>query len=73
VVAIESGNVLGNENATSVLLEAGSELDRDIWDKLLMLAAEHDLIVYPRVALKQGLLSIRYKSEDQFSLHKVVK
>jgi hypothetical protein len=34
IIAIESGNVLGNENAASILLEAGAELDPDIWDKL---------------------------------------
>lgn len=52
LVAIESGNVLSNENATAVLLEAGAQLDLDIWEKLLILAADHDLIVYPRIALK---------------------
>lgn len=43
---------MSNENATAVLLEAGSQLDLDIWEKLLILAADHDLIVYPRIALK---------------------
>jgi hypothetical protein len=73
VVSIESGNVLDNENATSILLEAGSHLDRDIWDKLLILAADHDLIVYPRIANKLGILSLRYKNDESFSLHKVIK
>mmetsp|Transcript_24550 Transcript_24550/g.21789 ORF Transcript_24550/g.21789 Transcript_24550/m.21789 type:complete len:84 (+) Transcript_24550:790-1041(+) len=73
LIAIETGNVLGNENPTSVLLEVGSQLDRDLWDKLLILSADHDLIVYPRIAMKQGLLSLKYKDEDKFSLHRVVK
>jgi len=73
LVAIESGNVLGNENTTSLLLEVGSHLDKDIWDKLLILAADHDLIVYPRIAIKQNILSLRYKDEDHFSIHKVIK
>ena len=73
LVAIETGNVLGNENATSTLLEVGSHLDRDLWDKLLILSADHDLIVFPRISMKQGLLSLKYKKEDKFSLHKVVK
>lgn len=65
--------MLENENATSILLETGSQLDSDIWDKLLILSANHDLIVYPRIALKQGLLRLRYKNEENFSLHKVIK
>lgn len=73
LVAIESGNVLGEENAASILLETGSELDKDIWDKLLLLSVEHDLIVYPRIAFKRNLLSLKYRNEDSFSLHKVVK
>jgi len=73
LVAIETGNVLGNENATSVLLEYGAQLDKDLWDKLLILSVDHDLIVYPRIALKNGTLSLKFKGEERFSLHKVVK
>ena len=73
IIAIESGNVLGNDNATSILLEAGAELDPDIWDKLCLLAAEHDLMVYPRLAHKHGYLNIKYRNELTFSLYKVIK
>lgn len=73
LVSIESGNVLGNENTTSILLESGTLLDSDIWDKLLLLSADQDLIVYPRIALKQGILRIKFKGDDKFSLHKVIK
>ena len=73
LVAIETGNVLGNENPTSILLEAGSQLDRDLWDKLLILSADHDLIVYPRIAMKQNILSLKYKNDEKFSLHRIIK
>lgn len=73
LVAIESGNVLDNENAASVLLQAGAELDKDIWDKLLVLSADHDLIVYPRIAHKREILSLKFRDEDRFSIHKIVK
>lgn len=37
-LAIEAGNVFGEENACICLLERGSELEEDIWHKLLILA-----------------------------------
>ena len=73
LVSIESGNVLGNENTSSVLLENGTLWDNDIWDKLLLLSADQDLIVYPRIAFKQGILKLKYRGDDRFSIHKVVK
>ena len=55
------------------MLENGTLWDNDIWDKLLLLSADQDLIVYPRIAFKQGILKLKYKGDDRFSIHKVVK
>lgn len=43
-LAIEAGNVFGEENACTCLLERGIELEVDIWHKLLILALNYDII-----------------------------
>jgi hypothetical protein len=46
-LAIEAGNVFGDENVCSSLLEKGAELEEDLWHKLLILSLNYDLVSYP--------------------------
>jgi ankyrin repeat protein len=71
-LAIESGNVFGEENACSCLLERGAELEEEIWHKLLILAINQDIVTYPRLAIKAGISLNNYAEETKISLHKAV-
>ncbi len=52
LLAIEAGNVFNEENACTVLLERGTELEDDIWHKLLILALNYDLVAYLKLAFR---------------------
>jgi len=71
-LAIEAGNVFGEENAVTCLLERGTELEEDIWHKLLILALNYDIVAYPRLALRAGVNLHNCTEETKISLHKVV-
>lgn len=71
-MAIEAGNVFGEENAVTCLLERGTELEEDIWHKLLILALNYDIVAYPRLALRAGVNLHNCTEETKISLHKVV-
>lgn len=72
LLAIEAGNVFNEENACTVLLERGTDLDDDIWHKLLILSLNYDLVAYPRMAFRQSLTLHNPKEEAKISLHKAV-
>lgn len=71
-LAIEIGHVFGDENVCTSLLEKGTELEEDIWHKLLILALNHDIVAYPRLAHKAGVCLHNCKEETKISLHKAV-
>lgn len=71
-LAIEAGKVFGEENACTCLLERGCQLEDDIWHKLLILALNYDLVIYPQLALKNNIPLHNCYSEVKISLHKVV-
>ena len=71
-MAIEAGNVFGEENVCTLLLERGTELEEDIWHKLLILALNYDLVSYPRLAHKAGINLHNCREETRISLHKAV-
>jgi ankyrin repeat protein len=52
LLAIEAGNVFNDENACTVLLERGTDLEDDVWHKLLILSLNYDLVAYPRLAYR---------------------
>ena len=52
LLAIEAGNVFNEENACTVLLERGTQLEDDVWHKLLILSLNYDLVAYPRMAYR---------------------
>ena len=71
-LAIESGNVFGEENAVTCLLERGTELEEDLWHKLLILSLNYDIVGYPKLALRAGINLHNCKEETKISLHKAV-
>jgi hypothetical protein len=71
-LAIEAGNVFGEENAVTCLLERGTELEEDIWHKLLILALNYDIITYPKLANRAGINLHNCREETMISLHKAV-
>jgi len=71
-VAIEASNVFGEENAVTVLLERGTELEEDIWHKLLILAFNYDIVAYPKLAYRAGINLNNCGDETKVSLHKAV-
>lgn len=72
LLAIEAGNVFNDENACTVLLERGTDLEDDIWHKLLILSLNYDLVTYPRLAYRHSLTLHNPKEEAKISLHKAV-
>jgi hypothetical protein len=72
LLAIEAGNVFDEENAVLVLLERGTELDEDVWHKLLILSLNYDIVGYSRLAYRQGINLHNCKEETKISLHKAV-
>lgn len=52
MLAIEAGNVFDEENACTVLLERGTELEEDIWHKLLILSLNYDIVTYSKLAYR---------------------
>lgn len=72
MLAIEAGNVFDEENACTVLLERGTELEDDIWHKLLILSLNYDIVAYSRLAYRQGINLHNCKEEAKTSLHKAV-
>lgn len=50
LLAIEAGNVFDEENACICLLERGTQLDDEIWHKLLILSLNYDIVSYSRLA-----------------------
>lgn len=52
LLAIEAGNVFDEENACLVLLERGTDLEDDVWHKLLILSLNYDIVGYPRLAYR---------------------
>jgi ankyrin repeat protein len=72
LLAIEAGNVFNDENACTVLLERGTDLEDDVWHKLLILSLNYDLVAYPRLAYRQSLNLHNPKDETKISLHKAV-
>lgn len=71
-LAIESGNVFGEENAVTCLLERGIELEEDLWHKLLILSLNYDIVSYPRLAHRAGLNLHNCNVETKISFHKAV-
>lgn len=71
-LAIEAGNVFGEENAVTCLLERGTELEEDIWHKLLILALNYDIVAYLKLALRAGVNLHNCGEETKISLHKAV-
>lgn len=52
MLAIEAGNVFDEENACTVLLERGTELEEEIWHKLLILSLNYDIVAYSKLAYR---------------------
>lgn len=71
-MAIEAGNVFDEDNACICLLERGTELEEEIWHKLLILAINYDIIAYPRLAFKHSINIHNPKEETKISFHKAV-
>ncbi|CDW85033.1 UNKNOWN [Stylonychia lemnae] len=71
-VAIEASNVFGEENAVTCLLERGTELEEDIWHRLLILAYNYDIVSYPKLAFRAGINLNNCGDETKVSLHKAV-
>lgn len=54
------------------LLERGTDLEEDIWHKLLILALNYDIVNYVRLAYKAGVNLQNTTEETKISLHKAV-
>ena len=59
LLAIEAGNVFDEENACICLLERGTELEDDIWHKLLILSLNYDILGYLKLAFRRSI-SLHY-------------
>ena len=72
LLAIEAGNVFDEENACTTLLERGTELDEEVWHKLLILSLNYDIVKYSKLAYRQGINLHNCREEAKTSLHKAV-
>lgn len=72
LLAIEAGNVFDEDNACTCLLERGTELDEDLWHKLLILSLNYDIVSYARLAFRRSINLHNCKEEAKISLHKAV-
>jgi hypothetical protein len=72
LLAIEAGNVFDEENACTTLLERGTDMEEDIWHKLLILSLNYDIVAYSRLAYRQGINLQNCREEAKTSLHKAV-
>ena len=53
-------------------MERGTELEEDIWHKLLILALNYDIVSYPKLAYRAGINLHNCGEETKISLHKAV-
>lgn len=53
-------------------MERGTELEEDIWHKLLILALNYDIVAYLKLALRAGVNLHNCGEETKISLHKAV-
>jgi len=71
-VAIEAGNIFGEENVCQLLLEKDAKLQDVVWHKLLILSLNSDIVCYIREAYSKGINLHNHEDEKKISLHKVV-
>jgi len=71
-IAIENGYILSKENVVLMLLERGAILDIELWDKLLTLSLNKDLVDYFKLAFKFGINFNQPMHPVKVSLHKVI-
>ena len=71
-LAVENGYILSEENVVLLLLERGAILRPDLWDQLLTLALNQDLVRYFEIAYKFGLSLSQPLHPVRVSLHKAI-
>ncbi|CDW78552.1 UNKNOWN [Stylonychia lemnae] len=71
-ISIEQGHIYTEENATLLLLERGAKLEKDLWDKLLVMAINNDLMTYFRLAFQKDINIHDPLNKEKPSLHKAI-
>jgi ankyrin repeat protein len=71
-VAIANGHVVGEESCAAQLLKYGSPLKEDMWHKLLILALDKDIVIYPKIAFDRDIYLHNVDDDAKFSFHKAV-
>lgn len=67
-----NGHVLGDDSCVVILLKYKSPLSEDYWNKLLVLAMDKDIVVYPKLAFERDIYLHNVDDDNKFSFHNAI-
>lgn len=63
---------MGEESCCALLLKYWANISETLWHKLLILALDKDLAVFPKLAHEHGIYLHNLDDDTKFSFHKAV-